>query len=318
MKTKIFLLCSLIFLIFIGCKQKSNSAKSNYQEEAMLENGFNPVTGVGVLDKIIFRMKDIPVATNETLGHPQEESDNQPRKVTLDAFSIAETEVTQELYQAVMGKNPSQCRDLIEGEETDKKPVERVSWLEAVAFCNRLTQMMPGLGDDCCVYYSDRALTDIYTEEDAASNYEVFANWSRKGFRLPTSSEWEWAARGGIKDAIWAGTSDEKEVEDYAWIDKNSDSTNHEIAKKLPNAYGLYDMSGNVFEWCWDWYEDPISTKPQTNPRGPMDGKKGGYQKIMRGGAAGMEFSDATVLHIAYSSPAHHHWVTGSRLARNK
>ena len=121
--------------------------------------------------------------------------------------------------------------------------------------------------DKCCVTVVTQVVVDehdpafknptkpigsFYTKEDAAQRIKPYANWSRKGFRLPTSNEWEWAARGGSKENYWAGTGDEKKVEDYAWIDTNSDSTTHEVAKKLPNGYGLYDMSGNVVELCWD------------------------------------------------------------------
>jgi len=283
--------------------------------KCLLEDGFDFTTGVGVLDGIIFKMKDIPAAKDETLGNEMEETDNKAHKVTLDAFTISETEITQELYKKVMGKNPSVCKEgKIEGEVTEKRPVDYVTWTECIAFCNRLTQMMPGLGNTYCVYYSDPELKNIYTEEDATALIEPHANWSRKGFRLPTSNEWEWAARGGVKNEYWAGTGDEKKVGDYAWIDTNSGHTTHEVAKKLPNGYGLYDMSGNVVERCWDWYTETISTDPSTNPHGP----KTGDMKVARGGGAGLEFDSATVTHIICISPGHHIWFAGFRIVRNK
>ena len=283
--------------------------------KCLLENGFNISTGVGVLDGIIFKMIDIPEAKNEKLGHEDEEGDNKAHNVTLDAFAISETEVTQELYEKVMGVNPSQCRDgKIEDETIEKRPVERVTWCDCIAFCNRLTQIMPGLGSSYCVYYSDHDLKRIYTKEDAAQRIKPYANWSRKGFRLPTSNEWEWAARGGSKENYWAGTGDEKKVEDYAWIDTNSDSTTHEVAKKLPNGYGLYDMSGNVVELCWDWYSLNISTAPQINPHGPETGEL----KIARGGGCAIDLASATVLHIVNIDPSHKSWFVGLRLAQKK
>ncbi len=282
--------------------------------KCLLQDGFDATTGNWVLDGIIFKMKDIPEAKDEVLGNEAEESDNKAHKVTLDAFAMGETEVTQELYEKVMGVNPSICKDEIEGENTEKKPVEYVTWTDCIAFCNRLTKMMPGLGDSYCVYYSDPELQNIYTIEDAKELIEPHPNWSRNGFRLPTSNEWEWAARGGAKDEYWAGTSDEKKVGDYAWIDTNSGHTTHEVAKKLPNGYGLYDMSGNVVERCWDWYQENIPTTPSINPTGP----KTGDLKIARGGGAGIEFDSATVTHIINISPGHRIWFAGFRIMRKK
>ena len=103
-----------------------------------------------------------------------------------------------------------------------------------------------------------------------------------KHYRLPTEAEWEYAARSGGKNEIWAGTSDEKNLGKYAWFFKNSGETTHKVGLKKPNGLGLYDMSGNIGEWCQDWYSDSYyKNRPKDNPQGPEKGEK----RVMRGGS---------------------------------
>jgi formylglycine-generating enzyme len=104
---------------------------------------------------------------------------------------------------------------------------------------------------------------------------------SGKQYRLPTEAEWEYVARSGGKDEKWAGTSDETALGRYAWYDKNSDKTTHKVGLKKANGLGLYDMSGNVWEWCQDWYnESYYDDSPKDNPPGPDNGEK----RVLRGG----------------------------------
>jgi formylglycine-generating enzyme required for sulfatase activity len=99
--------------------------------------------------------------------------------------------------------------------------------------------------------------------------------------RLPTEAEWEYAARSGGKNEKWAGTSNEAELTDYAWYTVNSDTSTHPVGLKKPNGLGLFDMSGNVREWCLDWYaEDFYGSSPKDDPTGPADGQK----RVLRGG----------------------------------
>ena len=157
--------------------------------------------------------------------------------VTLSSYYIAETEVTQALWQAIMGNNPSNFKD------NSNNPVECVSY------------------DDCKEFISKlNALTN-------------------KQFRLPTESEWEFAARGGNKsrDYKYSGSDN---LDDVAWYGNNSGNRTHPVKTKAPNELGLYDMTGNVWEWCNDWYGNYPSSA-QTNPQGPNSGA----DRVLRGGS---------------------------------
>lgn len=158
--------------------------------------------------------------------------------VTLSGYWMGETEVTQELWRAVMGSNPSYFKG-------DNLPVEGVSWNDIV------NDFLPKLN-----------------------------NLTGKNFRLPTEAEWEYAARGGKSGGYkYAGSNT---IGDVAWYTDNSSSKTHAVATKQPNELGLYDMSGNVWEWCQDWYGS-YGSSSQTNPTGPSSGS----YRVLRGGSWG-------------------------------
>lgn len=129
-------------------------------------------------------------------------------------------------------------------------------------------------GDNCPV--------DSVSWNDARGFIKKLNEKTGRNYRLPTEAEWEYAARSGGKHEEWAGTSDKSELGDYAWYATNSDYTPHPVGQKQPNGPGLYDMSGNVFQWVQDWYDSNYySNSPRNNPKGPDSGQG----RVLRGGS---------------------------------
>ncbi len=188
------------------------------------------------------------------------------------SVEMCSTECTQELFEAVMGFNPSGFKGKA---DSPKRPVERVSWFDCIAFCNKLSQEL-GLAP----YYS---LTRIKYDRQIPQGIAVaFVNvLGGNGFRLPTADEWLLFARAGIANR-WSGTNIEAELEDYAWYEENSNNETHPVATKKPNKWGMYDMSGNVWEWCWDTYTSTLKERVMREE----DGRAfRGDERVMRGGS---------------------------------
>ena len=244
------------------------------------------------------------------------------RTLTLSPYSIGKYEVTQELFEAVMGENPSRFHGEsyppAEGETQVLRPVEYISWYHAIVFCNRLSILMElepcytiiqTNGDE--VDYKNISLDAI--TQDCSGWQSVSCDFTKNGYRLPTEAEWEFAARGGNKsDAGWdytyAGSNTKTEV---TWYDDNSNDITHEVGLKKANKLGLYDMSGNVWEWCWDRYTDSISSST------PDTGASSGSDRVKRGGAFDQDnqLSCTVVIRIRYALAAFA-GTMGFRLAR--
>jgi formylglycine-generating enzyme required for sulfatase activity len=187
-------------------------------------------------------------------GEPDERPQHRVR--ITRSFFLGICEVTQQEYERVTGKNPSSEQD------SPQQPVETVSWFDAVEFCNRLSTL-----EKVPPYYdiSDKTVTIR----------------GGNGYRLPTEAEWEYACRAG-STTKWSCGDDAQQLVQYAWFEGSADGqSRHTVGEKFPNAFGLYDMHGHKWEWCWDRYgEDYYQHSPVDDPQGPDTGSL----RIERGG----------------------------------
>jgi formylglycine-generating enzyme required for sulfatase activity len=152
-------------------------------------------------------------------------------KVEVDAFRLAPHPVTRELYRTVSGQTPASPA----GPQT---PVTEVSWLDAVRFCNLLSQQA--------------GLEPCYSMGNDPDAQDVMCDWTADGYRLPSEAEWEYACRAGTTGVRYG------ELDEIAWHRENSGDRVHDVATRTPNAWGLHDMIGNVWEWCWDLYDPKV------------------------------------------------------------
>ncbi|MCA2641984.1 MULTISPECIES: SUMF1/EgtB/PvdO family nonheme iron enzyme [unclassified Microcystis] len=176
------------------------------------------------------------------MGSSESDSEKPPHQVKVNSFAIGKYPITQAQYQAVMGDNPSRFKN------NPQNPVENVSWNDAQAFCQKLSQI------------------------------------TGKTYRLPTEAEWEYACRAGTTTRYYFG-DDDNQLGNYAWYDGNPNDTTHPVGQKKPNGWGLYDMSGNVWEWCEDDWHDSYKNAPDDGTAWIDNDNRSQSEKCLRGGS---------------------------------
>ena len=228
-----------------------------------------------------------------TMGSPKKEKrrsdrEKQVRVTITRAFELGKTVVTQKQWAEVMGTTPWDVEGFDEdGDEVprtpegDNYPAVSISWGDATKFCKKLTALER----------KSRKLS------------------AKQKYRLPTEAEWEYACRAGTTTA-YSFRDAESSLGDYAWYDNNSKENLHEVATKKPNPWGLFDMHGNVWEWCEDWYEESLSGG--NDPKGPSAGS----YRVIRGGYWGFLASSCRSAYRTYRNPTGRYCSYGFRIVR--
>jgi formylglycine-generating enzyme required for sulfatase activity len=225
------------------------------------------------------------------MGSPSNEPDRldnegPQHQVTVKSFYMGKHEVTQREWQELMGNNPSNFKG-------DNLPVQPVNWFEVIEYCNR------------------RSVKEGLTPCYRGSGNSISCDWSANGYRLPTEAEWEYAAKGGNKNFLTYLYAGSNNVGAVGWYDGNSGGATHPVGTKAANDLGIYDLSGNVWEWCWDWYGN-YGSGAQTDPAGPSSGS----YRVYRGGSWGNSARHLRSSVRAYIAPSHRGSSIGFRLVR--
>jgi formylglycine-generating enzyme required for sulfatase activity len=224
-----------------------------------------------------------------TMGSPASESergnDETQHQVTISrSFYLGKYPVTQLEYRKVLKTNPSEFKG-------GNLPVETVTWYDAVKYCNARSRK--------------EGLSPAYTVNGETISW----NRNASGYRLPTEAEWEYACRAGTTTRYYTGNSADAAFKAAAWYDENSRNKTHPVGEKSPNAWGICDMMGNVWEWCWDWYGD-YASGAQTNPAGAASGSG----RVFRGGSW---YNSASICAVAlrdYNYPYYRYFSIGFRV----
>ncbi len=263
-------------------KTAINSNSANSINSTNLENSTNSVNSSNLIEEKsqneeIIRMVEVQGGSFMREGF----------EITLSNFKISETPVTQELYEKIVRRNPSNFKG-------EKLPVEQVSWLDAIKFCNLLSRK--------------EGLKLCYKKDFLGA---IVCDFTADGYRLPTEAEWEFAARGG-EAGLGFRFSGSNNLNEAGWYCVNSKEKTREVKKRKANELGLFDMSGNVWEWCNDFFA-PYPAKPLKNPRGQPTGDI----RVARGGSWNSTAEECTLTFRKSFSPAEINSAIGFRIVRS-
>ncbi|MBU1244264.1 formylglycine-generating enzyme family protein [Myxococcota bacterium] len=267
------------------------------------------------LSPYVGTLKHVPAGTFQRDATPTNLS-------TVSAFRMSQTEITRAQWVSVTGwADPSN----VTYSSGTNDPVQYLNWYHTIAFCNKLS-LLEGLTPVYTVSgvnFSTLTYAEIPTTDNATWNAAT-ANWAANGYRLPTEMEWMWAAMGadtanpGVTNTTgyakaFAGSNGVTIIDDYAWCGDNGLNMTHPAGTKLPNELGLYDMSGNVWERLWDWYDYFYPSGAVTDYRGPASGTA----RVSRGGGFSNAPPSCTVANRGNDNPYNRNFVLGFRVVRN-
>jgi formylglycine-generating enzyme len=215
--------------------------------------------------------------------------------VTVNDFEICKFEITVWQWREFVKANKLKMPVEPVWGWQDNYPINNITWDEVVTYCNWLSKK--------------EKLEPVYSQHGP----NVFCDFTKNGYRLPTEAEWEYAAKGGQKSKVtkYSGSNNPNDV---AWHKANSKGSPHTVGTKLPNELGIYDMSGNVWEWCWDWYnKDYYKAEDGKNPKGPVMGER----KCVRGGSWDSKLNYMRPSNRISTIPSKTHEFYGFRVARS-
>jgi formylglycine-generating enzyme len=232
---------------------------------------------------------------------------NGTANITISTFYMDKYETTQHDYAAIMGTNPANYYGV-----GDNYPVYYVSWFNAIKYCN-LRSMGEGL-TPCYSYLTYGTNPNSWPAGWVNNHLNISCDWPANGYRMPTEMEWIFAARGGISTHNYT-YSGSNTIGDVAWYNTNAGGSSHVVGTKAPNELGIYDMTGNVWEWCWDIWATSFPSGAQTNPHGPTTGN---YRVFCGGSRADAPAWCAITYHqFNYSDPSTDYYTNvGFRVCR--